>query len=141
MIDLLARERAFLDTFLPIGDLRERLDAITEFGIEACANFKAEDRNEQNLIPGCVTRVWLVSVELSKDRCQFHCDSESQILKGITGLHLHYYNEASPAQVIEFPPLFIEKLGLNNILSPTRQRGLKAFYQRLCKIAAEALEE
>jgi cysteine desulfuration protein SufE len=87
-------------------------------------------RVEQNLISGCNSKVWL-SGELENGKIIFKADSDAIITKGIIALLLKVLNNRSPKDLIDFDLYFIEKIGLQENLSPTRANGLLSMIKQI----------
>ena len=82
-----------------------------------------EYKNEENLIKGCQSRVWL-HAEYRNKSVYFFADSDAIITKGIIALLIRVLNEQKPKNIIETKLEFINQIGLTNHLSPTRANGL-----------------
>jgi cysteine desulfuration protein SufE len=101
----------------------------------------AEHKNEQNLIKGCQSRVWLVA-EKKDSKIYFRGESDAVIVKGLVALLVKVYSGHTPKEIIESNLHFIEDLGLTQHLSPTRSNGLMAMIKqmRLYAVAYNRLE-
>jgi cysteine desulfuration protein SufE len=101
----------------------------------------AEHKNEQNLIKGCQSRVWLVA-EKKDSKIYFRGESDAVIVKGLVALLVRVYSGHTPKEIIESNLHFIEDLGLTQHLSPTRSNGLMAMIKqmRLYAVAYNRLE-
>jgi len=78
---------------------------------------------EQNLIKGCQSNVWLYA-ELIDSNVIFTADSDALITKGIISLLVKVLSNHTPKEILEADLYFIEKIGLQENLSPTRSNGL-----------------
>lgn len=87
-------------------------------------------RKEQNLINGCQSKVW-IDARYRDDKVFFEADSDAIIVKGIVALLLKTLSGQSPKDIMESDLYFIEKIGLNNHLSPTRSNGLVAMVKQM----------
>jgi cysteine desulfuration protein SufE len=134
-VSLPDRELEILQTFEPIMDLRDRLEAIVDWGLEACGTLSEEEQVDAHRVNGCVSRVWLVCDFPRPGMPYFRVKADSQLVQGLAGAHLRFYEGCSAAQICEFPPVFWHKLKLPAIVSATRQRGMEAFYQTMCELA------
>lgn len=109
----------WLDKYNYIIDLAEDVPVIAE-----------EFKIEQNLISGCQSKVWL-SAELIDGKIQFKADSNAIITKGIVALLLRVFNNRAPKELIDFDLYFIDKIGLEQNLSPTRANGLLSMVKQI----------
>jgi len=100
-----------------------------------------EHKNEQNLIKGCQSRVWLVA-EKKDGKIYFRGESDAVIVKGLVALLVQVYSGHTPKEIMESNLHFIEDLGLTRHLSPTRSNGLLAMIKqmRLYAVAYNRLE-
>lgn len=109
----------WLDKYNYIIDLAEEVPMIEE-----------QFRIEQNLINGCQSKVWL-SASLVDGKIEFKADSNAIITKGIVGLLLRVFNNREPQELINFDLYFIDKIGLEQNLSPTRANGLLSMVKQI----------
>lgn len=126
-------EQALLESFVPVRDPHERLSLITD----ACAgNGLAEGaRFESDLVPGCVSRVWLRG-DVREGVLRLEWDAESPLVRGLAGLICGVYQETTMAEAAGFRSGILTKLGLDRQLSPTRLRGLAAVEARIHQLAS-----
>lgn len=119
------------------NDWESKYNYIIELGKELPpmpTNYKTEDY----LIKGCQSRVWL-KAEKKGDTIHFYADSDALIPKGIIAmlLKLVNYQKASDIQNYDFG--IIQKIGLQQHLSPTRANGLVSMIKHI-KQYARALQ-
>jgi cysteine desulfuration protein SufE len=58
-------------------------------------------------------------------------ESESPALAGIAALFSRVYSGSPPAEILATEPDFIERLGIDRHLTPTRARGLRRLREML----------
>jgi len=85
---------------------------------------------EENLIKGCQSRVWL-HAELVDGKIIFTADSDAIITKGIVGLVISVFSNHTPKEIIDADLFFIDQIGLQEHLSPTRSNGLLAMLKQI----------
>jgi len=139
------RQSSLIDDLNLIENPQERLSVL----VDRTRNrppLPAEARVESNLVPGCISQVWLVGTRDAADRCQFRCDADGPLVKALVAFLCDYYSNCTPAEIlaefhfdesnsldgrptnlpqnkrVEDSPL--EALGLLQTLSPTRRNGL-----------------
>jgi cysteine desulfuration protein SufE len=95
-------------------------------------------KNDDRLIEGCQSKVWLDATVVD-GKMQFTADSDAIITKGIIGLLIRVMNEQSPEAVATADLFFIQKIGLQEHLSPTRSNGLVGMVKKLKMSALQAL--
>lgn len=87
-------------------------------------------KNEQNLIDGCQSRVWL-QADLVDGKIIFQAESDALIVKGIVTLLIKVLSGHTPDEILNADLYFIEKIGLKEHLSPTRSNGLLAMIKQM----------
>lgn len=87
-------------------------------------------RTDQYLIKGCQSRVW-VDAELRDGSMYFTADSDAIITKGIIALLIRVLDGRTPQEVLNTDLYFIERIGLQENLSPTRANGLLAMIKQM----------
>jgi len=85
---------------------------------------------EENLIKGCQSRVWL-HAELIEGKINFTADSDAIITKGIVGLVIRVFSGHTPKEIAETELFFIDQIGLQEHLSPTRSNGLLSMLKQI----------
>ena len=109
----------WLDKYEYIISLSDSLPAIDE-----------AHRTEKYLIEGCQSRVW-IDAELKDGAVYYSADSDAIIVKGIIALLIKVLNGRSPQEIIDLDLYFIEAIGLEENLSPTRGNGLLAAIKQM----------
>ena len=110
-------------------DWMDRYAMLIEMGKE-CPIIDEQYRNDQYLINGCQSRVWL-HAELKDGKVYFTADSDAVITKGIITLLIRTFNGQSPKDILDADLHFIEDIGLKEHLSPTRSNGLLAMMKQM----------
>lgn len=87
-------------------------------------------KNEQNLIEGCQSRVWL-QCDYTDGQLVFTADSDALITKGIIALLIRVLSGHTPQEILDADLYFIEKIGLRQHLSPTRSNGLLSMVKQI----------
>ncbi len=87
-------------------------------------------KNEQNLIDGCQSRVWLQCDNVD-GKLVFTADSDALITKGIIALLIRILSHHTAQEIIDSDLYFIDKIGLRQHLSPTRSNGLLSMVTKI----------
>ncbi len=87
-------------------------------------------KNDQHLIKGCQSRVWLVP-EFRDGKIYFEGESDAVIVKGLVALLLRVVSGHTPDEIINSQLHFIDDIGLKQHLSPTRSNGLVAMVKQI----------
>jgi cysteine desulfuration protein SufE len=77
-------------------------------------------RTEAHQVPGCLSRLWLVS-EVCDGRCRFACDSDSQVVRAVAGLLCELADDLPPGEILAAPPDLPVRLGLDRLLTASRR--------------------
>lgn len=133
---LAEKQQSLIDDLNIIHDPHERLNAVVSRG--AAMKLAEEHKIEANLVPGCVSRVWLHGA-LVDGRTHFACDAESPMVKGLAALLCEIYTDSDPAEVAAIEPKIWEDCGFTKMLSPTRLNGLANMRNRIREMADQFL--
>jgi len=133
-------QKEIIDEFSIYEDWMDKYGYLIELGNELTA-LDPKDKNDQNLIKGCQSRVWLVA-EMKDGKINFKGESDAVIVKGLVALLLRVVSGRTPKEIIENNLHFIDDLGLKQHLSPTRSNGLLAMVKqiRLYAVAYNRIE-
>ena len=93
-----------------------------------------ELRVEENLIPGCLAKLWFVP-HFRNGRCFFACDSDSLVVKAIAGLLCQFYHGHAPVEILAHSPDFLAPLGITQHLTPNRRNALAKVWERIRQFA------
>lgn len=129
------RQRQFIDDLNLIEDAQERL-AIVVDRARHLAPLPEHERSEAHRVTGCISQVWLVA-ELRDGLCQFRCDADGPLVKGLVALVCDFYSATSPADIIGDDTDPLAELRLLQNLSPTRRNGLAAVRAAIKRFAEQ----
>ena len=122
-------QQEIIEEFSEMDDWMDRYQLLIDMGEEQ-KPLPAEEKNEDNLIDGCQSRVWIVCHE--KDGLlQFRAESDALIVKGIIALLIRVINNHTPLEILDAHLHFIDDIGLREHLSPTRSNGLLAMIKQI----------
>lgn len=121
--------------FRLLGDWTERYKYIIKLG-QKLDPLDESKKIDENLVRGCQSQVWL-DTELNGDKVVFKADSDAAITKGLVALMIQFYSGETPDTILNTNPDFIQKIGMQDHLSPTRSNGLASMVRQM-KIYAMA---
>lgn len=127
------KQQEIIDEFAIYDDWMEKYEYIIELGKDLPLIDPAK-KTKDRLIEGCQSQVWLDS-EVKDGKMFFSADSDAIITKGIIGLLINVLNNESPEKVATADLHFINDIGLQEHLSPTRANGLLSMVKKM-KMAA-----
>ncbi len=133
-------QQEIIEEFSVYEDWMDKYSYLIELGNEL-EELDPKEKNDQNLIKGCQSRVWLVA-EKKDDKIEFRGESDAVIVKGLVALLLRVVSGRTPQEIIDNELHFIDDLGLKQHLSPTRSNGLLAMVKqiRLYAVAYDRME-
>ncbi len=86
---------------------------------------------DENIIKGCQSKVWL-STDLADDKLiQFKADSDAILVKGLVFMLVRILSNRTPQEILDTDLFFMEKIGLNQMLSMTRSNGLASMIKQM----------
>ena len=118
-----------IDEFSDFDDWMDKYQLLIDLGNEQ-EPLDAQYKNDQNLIDGCQSRVWL-QADLVDGKIIFQAESDALIVKGIVTLLIKVLSGHTPQEILDSDLHFIEKIGLKEHLSPTRSNGLLAMIKQM----------
>ena len=121
-MQVLPQEKEIISEFEIFDNWMEKYEYLIDLGKDLPI-IESSYRQDENLIKGCQSRVWLFA-EYNQGKVSFFADSEAIITKGIIALLIRVLNHQPPRHIINAELNFINKIGLTNHLSPTRANGL-----------------
>lgn len=118
-----------IEEFSVFDDWMDKYAYIIDLGNEM-ASIDEKKKMDQNLIQGCQSKVW-IDASLTDGKIYFEADSNSTIVKGIVALLMKVYSGQSPDDILNHELTFINAIGLNQHLSPTRSNGLLSMIKQV----------
>ena len=118
-----------IEEFSDFDDWMDKYQLLIDLGNEQVP-LAPEYKNDQNLIDGCQSRVWL-QADLVDGKVEFQAESDALIVKGIIALLIKVVSGHTPDEILDNELYFIEAIGLKDHLSPTRSNGLLAMVKQM----------
>ena len=118
-----------IEEFSDFDDWMDKYQLLIDLGNEQ-EPLAPEYKNDQNLIDGCQSRVWL-QADLVDGKVEFQAESDALIVKGIIALLIKVASGHTPDEILDNELYFIEAIGLKDHLSPTRSNGLLAMVKKM----------
>ncbi len=129
MLSINELQDSIVEEFSELTDWMDKYQMLIELGNEL-KPLDSEYKNEQNLIDGCQSRVWL-QCDIKDGLLIFTADSDALITKGIISLLIRVLSGHTPKEILDANLYFIDKIGLHQHLSPTRSNGLLAMVNKI----------
>ena len=118
-----------IEEFSTFDDWMDKYQMLIDLGNDL-APLDEQYKNNQNLIDGCQSRVWL-QCDYVDGKLHFQAESDALIVKGIIALLIRVLNDHTPQEILDADLYFIEQIGLKDHLSPTRSNGLLAMVKQI----------
>ena len=122
-------QESIVEEFSMFDDWMDRYSMLIEMGKD-CPIIDAQYRNDNYLINGCQSRVWL-HAKMEDGKVYFSADSDAVITKGIINLLIKVLSGQTPKDIVEADMSFLDEIGLKEHLSPTRSNGLLSMVKQM----------
>lgn len=120
-----------IEEFELLEDWTERYQLIVDYATELKKNpLPEKDKTDQNKIDGCQSTVWF-TCKYEDGKLYFKGDSEALLVKGVVALLLHVLSGHTPKEILDADLYFMDRIGLQEHLSPTRSNGIVAMLKQL----------
>ncbi len=120
-----------IEEFELLEDWTERYQLIVDYATELKKNpLPEKDKTDQNKIDGCQSTVWF-TCKYEDGKLYFKGDSEALLVRGVVALLLHVLSGHTPKEILDADLYFMERIGLQEHLSPTRSNGIVAMLKQL----------
>lgn len=131
------KQTEIIADFAIFDDWMEKYEYIIDLGKNLPLIDPAK-KTADRLIEGCQSQVWLDAAVVG-DRIRFTADSDAIITKGIIGLLIRVFDNEKPEDIAKSDLHFIQEIGLQEHLSPTRSNGLVSMIKKIKLLALSAL--
>jgi cysteine desulfuration protein SufE len=118
-----------IEEFSDFEDWMDKYQLLIDLGSDQ-PPLEEKYKNEQNLIDGCQSRVWL-QADMIDGKLHFQAESDALTVKGIVALLIRVLGDHTPQEILDTDLYFIERIGLSEHLSPTRSNGLLAMIKQM----------
>ena len=116
------RQDEIIEEFSIFDDWMDKYNYLIELSKEL-PEIDPKYKTNEYLIEGCQSKVWLYA-EMDENKVKFTADSDAIITKGIAALLVRVLSGLEPKEIMNADLYFIDKIGLQQNLSPTRSNGL-----------------
>lgn len=128
-----------MDAFELLTDWQERYDYISELGAKLPPMPEAE-KTDETRVHGCISKVWITGQARGDPLVmEYRADGEGPIIRGLVALLVMLFQGRTREEVLDLDAEgVIEKLGLDENLSPNRHIGMYAMVEKIKGIARTA---
>lgn len=128
------RAAELVDEFAMFDDWMDKYQYLIDLGRQVPMIDDAY-RTDAYRISGCQSQVWL-RAEADGNRVRFTADSDAQITRGLIATLLRVLDN-QPAEAVASADLgFLDQIGMQEHLSPTRKNGLDSMIRQIRLYAA-----
>ncbi|WP_444677708.1 SufE family protein [Halomonas sp. E19] len=126
-------QQALREEFELFDNWMDRYQYIIDMG-KQLPPFPEEWKTPELKIQGCQSNVW-VHHRRDGDVIHFEAVSDAAIVSGLIAVLMRIYNDRPPEEIRATSPHFLQDLGLDKHLSPTRSNGLHAMLAKIYEVA------
>jgi cysteine desulfuration protein SufE len=123
------RADSVVEEFSYFDDWLGRYEYLIELG-KQLPLIDAQYKTDEYRIKGCQSQVWL-KPSVNDGLLHFEADSDALITKGLVALLVRVLDGESPADILDADLSFLDRIGMNEHLSPTRKNGLSAMVAKI----------
>jgi cysteine desulfuration protein SufE len=123
------KQNGIIKEFEQFSDWDEKYAYLIKLGKEL-KPLPEEIKTDKYKLDGCQSQVWM-NAKLDGDKMIIEGDSDAMIVKGLVALLLRVYSGNHPKEILSSPPVFLQKIGIDSHLSPTRKNGLGAMLKQI----------
>ncbi|MDZ4752729.1 MAG: SufE family protein [Flavobacteriales bacterium] len=124
------KQKEVFAEFNMFDDWMQKYEYIIELGKELPL-IDEEYKQDDYLIRGCQSRVWLHANPTSDGTMHFTADSDAIITKGLVALVVRVLSGAKAKDIVSADLHFVKDIGLMEHLSPTRSNGLASMIKQM----------
>ena len=122
-------QEEIVDEFSFFEDWQQRYEYLIELG-KSLPEMSEDKKESGKLVKGCQSNVWL-DAKMNGELISFEADSDALLPKGIAALLVRVYSGQKPEDILLSNEDFIQRIGLQEFLSPTRANGLLAMIKQI----------
>lgn len=122
-------QQELIEEFEFLDDWMDRYRYIIDLGRQL-PDFPEDWMTDEFKVRGCQSQVWLVP-EHKDNRIFFHAISDAAIVSGLIAILLRIYSGRTADEILATPPSFVEAIGLDEHLSPSRSNGLNSMIKTM----------
>ena len=123
------REEEIIEEFSFSDDWLDIYQLIIDKGNDG-AGIDARYKDDSHLIEGCQSKVW-VNAELVDGKVYYQGESNTEIVNGIVSILVYILSGNEPQDILDAKLTFIDNIGLQAHLSPTRSNGMLAMIKQM----------
>ncbi|MBK7978442.1 MAG: SufE family protein [Ignavibacteriae bacterium] len=128
-MSVINEQNKLVEEFSEFTEWEDKYSLLIKMGKEL-GELDPEIKIDKNKISGCQSQVWM-HAKLEDDRMIIFGDSDAMIVKGLVALLIKVYSNQNPEDILSSPPNFLNEIGIDKHLSPTRKNGLGSMLKQI----------
>lgn len=128
------RQEEIVKVFDELLEWEDKYKKIIDIG-KSLPSLDESMKTDKYKLSGCQSQVW-INAKLTDGKIIFEADSDAAIVKGLVAILVRVYSNETPEEILSHPPEFLQKIGIDKHLSPTRKNGLGAMMKQIQLYAA-----
>ncbi|MBI1933281.1 MAG: SufE family protein [Ignavibacteriales bacterium] len=128
-MSVINEQNKLVEEFSEFTEWEDKYSLLIKMGKEL-GELDPEIKIDKNKISGCQSQVWM-HAKLEDDRMIIFGDSDAMIVKGLVALLIKVYSNQKPEDILSSPPNFLNEIGIDKHLSPTRKNGLGSMLKQI----------
>jgi cysteine desulfuration protein SufE len=129
-VNIIQRQQMTVKEFAALATWEDKYKRIIELG-KKLPEYPEEFKIEQFKVKGCQSQVWLKTQISDQGIITFTGDSDALLVRGLLAMILNVFSKATAREIIEAPLDFLQELGLESHLSPSRSNGVFAMIKQI----------
>lgn len=129
MTTIVEAEEQIVNEFEMFDDWMDKYNYLIELG-KSLPLIEEQYKTDNYKIVGCQSQVWL-HARMDEGLIVFTADSDAVITKGIINLLIRVFSQQKPDDILNASLDFVNEIGLNEHLSPTRSNGLTSMIKQI----------
>lgn len=128
-MSVLNKQNELIEEFSFFENWEERYEHLIALG-KSLKEFPEELKTDDRIIKGCQSRVW-IEAYYENGKLFFSADSDGILPKGIAAVLVHVFSGEPVEEIINSNTDFLEKIGFQEFLSPSRANGMLAMIKQI----------
>ncbi len=123
------KQNELIKEFEQFTDWEEKYSHIIQLG-KKLSPVDDSIKTDKYKLNGCQSQVW-INAKFEDGKIYFEADSDAAIVKGLIAILIRVYSDHTPDEILANPPIFLQQIGIDKHLSPTRKNGLGAMMKQI----------
>jgi cysteine desulfuration protein SufE len=137
--NFLSKSHSLISQFSSCSTPEETYEKIIALG-KTLPAYPNEYKTAENKVSGCQSTLYVHAYK-ENSFIFFKADSDALISKGLAALLIQVYNGETPESILQNEPKFLQNIGLEQALSPSRSNGLFSILLQMRKEALKFLTQ